>query len=108
MKLLSRLEEIILLSIWRLAGNAYGITIHEELVRVTGKKWPLGAIYAPLERLRKNKYVQTAASEPTAERGGRHKILYRLTPSGKSALAEIRKVSARAWAGLPAGKLEKS
>lgn len=106
MKLLSRLEEIVLLSIWRLGENAYGITIHEEIVRLTGKDWPLGAIYAPLERLRKNRYLQTVVSRPTPERGGRRKILYRLTPSGKAALAEIRKVSDRVWSGIPAGEFE--
>ena len=37
MKLLSRIEEIILLSIWRLGDEAYGIAIQEEVVKVTGK-----------------------------------------------------------------------
>lgn len=37
MKILSRLEEFVLLSVWRLGDNAYGITIHEDVVRVTGK-----------------------------------------------------------------------
>ena len=31
MRLISRIEEIILLSIWRLQNNAYGITIVEEV-----------------------------------------------------------------------------
>ena len=107
MKLLSRLEEIVLLSIWRLGENAYGITIHEEVVRSAGKNWPLGAIYAPLDRLRRNGCVRTITSRPTAERGGRRKVLYRLTPSGKAALAEIRKVQARIWTGIPDAELEK-
>jgi len=107
MKLLSRLEEIVLLSIWRLGENAYGITIREEVARATGKNWPLGAIYAPLDRLRRNGYVRTIVSRPTSERGGRRKVLYRLTPSGKEALADVRKVSAQIWEGVPAVEFEK-
>jgi len=31
MKLLSRNEEIVLLAIWRLQGNAYGVTIRQQV-----------------------------------------------------------------------------
>ena len=51
MRLISRLEEIILLSIWRLRDNAYGITILDEVARATGKTWLTGSIYASLGRL---------------------------------------------------------
>lgn len=108
MKILSRIEEIFLLAIWRLGENAYGITIQEEVERATDRKWALGAIYAPLDRLRKNRYVATNVSPPTRERGGRRKILYRLTPSGKAALAEARKIYDRTWGGVPALEFEKS
>lgn len=101
MKLLSRIEEILLISIWRLGGNAYGITIREEVIKATGKDWLLGAVYAPLSRLHRNGYVETVISGPTAERGGRSKIIYRLTPRGKEALAEIQRVNARVWRGVP-------
>jgi DNA-binding PadR family transcriptional regulator len=107
MKLLSRIEEIILLSIWRLGDNAYGITIREAVVEATGQDWLLGAIYAPLSRLYKNGYVKTSASGPRPERGGRTKILYRLTPRGQEALAEVRRVNERVWRGLPAMALDK-
>ncbi len=107
MKMLSRIEEVFLLAIWRLGDNAYGITIQGEVERATDRKWALGAVYAPLDRLRKNRYVETFASAPTAERGGRRKILYRLTPSGKSALAEARKINERTWGTVPAFEFEK-
>ena len=53
MRLLSRLEEIVLLSIWRLQDNAYGITILDEVEKATGKIWLTGSIYASLGRLLK-------------------------------------------------------
>ena len=100
MKLLTRTEEIILLSIWRLGENAYGITIREEVGKATGEKWPLGAVYPFLSRLHKGGYVKTLTSHSTPERGGRHKIMYRLTEAGKDALAEVKRVNARAWKGV--------
>jgi len=108
MKILSRIEEIFLIAIWRLGENAYGITIREEVERATGTNWSLGATYAPLDRLRKNRYVTTLTSPPTNERGGRRKILYRLTPAGKAALAEARKINERTWGDVPAFEFEKS
>ena len=43
MKLLSRSEEIILLAVWRLRENAYGVTIREQVSKATGHDWPFGA-----------------------------------------------------------------
>jgi PadR family transcriptional regulator PadR len=100
MKLLSRIEEIILLSIWRLDDEAYGIAIREEVVKATGKRWLLGAIYGPLGRLHKNKYVTSVKGEPTPERGGRAKVYYRLTKKGKDALAESYRVNTLIWEGI--------
>ena len=106
MKLLSRIEEIILLSIWRLKDNAYGMTIREEVIKATGKNWLLGAIYSPLGRLQKNGLVKTIKGEPSPERGGRAKVFYRLTPEGKKALLEIERVNAVIWTNIPPLGLE--
>jgi len=100
MRLLTRMEEIILISIWRLKDNAYGITIREEVSRATGKEWALGAIYPFLSRLHQGGYVLTVTSQATRERGGRHKILYRLTETGREALAEVCEVHERTWEGI--------
>jgi DNA-binding PadR family transcriptional regulator len=106
MKLLSRIEEIILLAIWRLDERAYGMTIREEVIKATGKKWLLGAIYAPLGRLQKNGYVTSEKGEPSPERGGRAKVFYRLTRKGKEALVEIHRVNTRIWRDIHLSELE--
>lgn len=108
MKLLSRIEEIVLLAIWKLGDDAYGLTICREVVRMTGKDWLVGAIYAPLSRLHKNGCVEIRAGEPSAERGWRRRVYYKLTPQGKAALAEIQEVNARVWQGVPRFKQEQS
>ena len=101
MKLLSRIEEIILVAIWRLRDDAYGMTIREEVIKATGKEWLMGAIYGPLGRLHKNGYVEAVKGEPTAERGGRAKVYYRLSVEGRAALKEIQQVNAYLWKDIP-------
>lgn len=94
MKLLGRIEEIILLAIWKLGEKAYGMAIREEIIKATGENWLLGSIYDPLGRLHKKKYVLTIKGEPTPERGGRAKVYYEVTPEGKEALFKVQKVNA--------------
>ncbi len=101
MKLLTKVEEMILLSIWRLQDNAYGVSICEEIEQATGRKWNIGAIYAPLARLEKNGFVRTKKGEPVAERGGRSKVFYTLTALGKNALRRSHEVNEAIWSELP-------
>jgi len=102
MKLVTKLEEIIMLAIWRLQDNAYGITIFEEVKRATGKKWLTGSVYASLSRLLRRELVCSDEGEPTPERGGRRKIYYGLTQKGQKTLQDIRRINDVAWADLPA------
>lgn len=101
MKLLSRYEEIILLTIWRLQLNAYGVAIRTYVTEVTGENVSIGAIYAPLHRLEKKGYVKTKMGEPVAERGGRSKVYYQLTSQGKESLIQIKTINETLWVGLP-------
>ena len=106
MKFLSRIEEIILLAIWKLQDNAYGITIQNQVAKDTGVEWMSGAIYGPLSRLLKNGYVTSFKGETTAKRGGRHKILYKLTSEGKDKLIAIQEVNQAIWKDVPVLKSE--
>jgi len=99
MKLISRIDELILIAIWKLGKNAYGMAVREEIIRATGMNWLLGAIYGPLARLHRQGLVASVKGEPTPERGGRAKVYYELTPAGKAALKTIREVSAEMWKG---------
>ena len=108
MKLLSRSEEIILLAIWQLQDNAYGVTIRGQVKETTGREWSIGAIYAPLHRIEKKGLVRTIEGEPVAERGGRRKIYYIVTDEGKQAMAEIKKVHESIWKDAPSLGMEKA
>ena len=101
MRLLSRGEEIILLAVWRLEGNAFGISIRDQVSEATGYEWTLGAVYVPLDKLARKGYVVKSYSRPTPQRGGRSKVLYHLTPKGKKALRTVREVQESLWKGIP-------
>jgi DNA-binding PadR family transcriptional regulator len=90
MQFLSRIEEILLLAIWKLDENAYGIAIRKQVEEDTGVKWLSGAIYGPLSRLRKNGYVKTAMGANKTDKRGRPRIYYTLTPIGKEKLQAIQ------------------
>ncbi len=101
MKILSRAEELVLLSVWRLQQDAYGVTIRKHIIESTNVDWSIGAIYVPLDRLTKWGYLEAIEGEPTAERGGRRKRYYSLTEDGRMALENLRQVQNNMWDGLP-------
>ena len=98
---LTKLEEQILLSVWKLGDNAYGLTIYQHIVEITEKKIAIGGIYYPLERLVKKRFLNAYKGEPTAERGGQAKRYYRLTKYGWDALVKEKKAQDAFWQGLP-------
>ncbi len=101
MRILSRTEELVLLSVWRLQKEAYGVTIRKHLIEQTKTEWSIGAIYVPLDRLTKWEYLEAVQGEPTTERGGRSKRYFKLTRDGITALAHLKKVQDSMWAELP-------
>ncbi len=101
MKLISRAEEIILTAILLLEGNAYGITIREHILKVTGHEWSFASIYGPLDKLKQKGFVEKELGGATQERGGRNKYLYSITEKGKEALREIRGIQNNIWGDIP-------
>ncbi len=81
-------EMLVLLAVLRLGSGAYGVTVREELERETSRTLTLGTIYKTLGRLEAKEYLQSCTSEPTAERGGRRKRLYEVSPSGLAAVRQ--------------------
>jgi PadR family transcriptional regulator PadR len=98
---LTRNEELILLSIWKLKGNAYGVSIRANFKTVTGKSLNYGSLYNTLYRMAQRGFVTTTESTPLSQQGGRRKILYTLTSQGEKALAEAQKIQKLAWGEVP-------
>ncbi|MFC2157791.1 PadR family transcriptional regulator [Acidobacteriota bacterium] len=99
MRLLSRTEELVLLAVWKLQEKAYCVPIRTELNLVTGKSWSFGSIYDPLERLERKGLLKSYLTDPTNERGGRSKRVYKLTFDGKKELTDIRNIQEAMWSG---------
>jgi len=101
MKFLSRQEELLLLSIWRLGENAYGVPIREHVSKVSERYWSIGAVYDVLDRLARKGLVTTVVSAPVKARGGKSKRYYRITESGFKSLQYLTSLQERAWSGMP-------
>ena len=94
---LSRNEELILLSIWKLKDNAYGVTIRKSFMEMNSHALHYGSLYNTLELLARKRLVSCQESRPESKRGGRRKKLYYLTQEGKRALKEAQSVYRTAW-----------
>ena len=101
--LLGSLEHIVLLALVRLEANAYGMTIRREIEERTGRNLSIGAVYATLDRLESKGYVRSFLGEPTAERGGRAKRLFRIEAEGNQALRASQDAIRKMTLGLPKG-----
>jgi DNA-binding PadR family transcriptional regulator len=99
---LGSLEHIVLLAIAQLGENAYGMTVRREIEKRTGRDLSIGATYATLERLESKGFVTSSLGEPTAERGGRAKRLFRIETAGEEALRASQSAIRRMAAGLRA------
>ena len=97
MKLLTKVEEFILLAIWSLREQAYSLAIQRHISEISNENWSLGTIYAPLERLEKRGHIYSYITEPKPEKGGRQKRVYCITDGGKKALLQSREVQKSMW-----------
>jgi len=100
MKLLTRSEEMLLLAVWRLQEEAYGVTIRDQLAEVSGKSSSFGALFVSLDRLERKGHLESYFSDPLPVRGGKKRRMFRLSSKGRVALCEIRKVERALWHGI--------
>jgi PadR family transcriptional regulator PadR len=94
-------EELVLLAVCILDGNAYGVTVREELEQQAGRIVTLGAIHATLYRLQDKGLLTSSLGGATEERGGRRRRLFRITNTGLEALRAGREVREKMWSLVP-------
>ena len=102
---LGEFEELVLLTAAVLNGQAYGVSIAEELEKETGRSVSLSAVHAALQRLGEKGMVTSYLGGATAERGGRRKRFFTVTAAGSRALGEIRQTRNRLWGLIPGAAL---
>ena len=98
---LGEFQEIVLLSILVLDGNAYGVSIQEEISNRTGREVSRGALHTALTRLEDKGFITSTFGGATATRGGRRKRFYELSNRGKDALQKIKTIRESYWAAIP-------
>lgn len=97
---LGSIELLVLLAVMRAGRNAYGIPIAREIEAVSGKEVALGSIYATLSRLEAKGLIASELGEPTPERGGRAKAIFRLTTKGLREVRDAQAMLTRMWSGI--------
>jgi DNA-binding PadR family transcriptional regulator len=94
---LGELEELILLAVRRLGEQADGGSVRAALAEHASRKVSVSTIYVTLMRLEEKGYAHSWKGQPTAERGGKAKRKYEVTPEGREVLERARTVRNRMW-----------
>jgi PadR family transcriptional regulator PadR len=97
---LGEFEHIVLLALLRLADQAYGVTVRQEIELRINREVSIGAVYATLDRLAAKGYVKSHLGDPTPERGGRSKRFFRVTAKGIAAVNRTHGALERMTEGL--------
>jgi PadR family transcriptional regulator PadR len=97
---LGEFEEILLLAVFRLKDDAYGVSLRRFIEEETGRSTSIGSVYTTLERLEHKGYISSWQGEATPERGGRAKRYFKIESPGVRALHETRTIRAKMWAGV--------
>ena len=97
---LGEFEEIVLLTVARLEGQAYGVNITHEIIEQTDRAVRLNQVHASLLRLEEKGMVNSRMGEPTPERGGRRKRIFKITAYGQQTLRDIKDVRSHLWSLL--------
>ncbi|MCP4725878.1 MAG: PadR family transcriptional regulator [bacterium] len=101
MKRLTITEEILLLTIWRLKDDAYGVTIRDRICEYYDSDVGFGTLYNNLDQLVKKGYVKAEKGEPSPVRGGKRKVYYSITKEGLQSLKNARELHNKLWDGVP-------
>ena len=98
---LGEFEEIVLLTVAILNGEAYGLSIIEEIESRLERNVSLGAIQTVLKRLQGKRMVRSAFGEATKIRGGKRKRYYTITAEGERVLKQTKVQRLSLWDAIP-------
>jgi PadR family transcriptional regulator PadR len=98
---LGEFEEIVLLTVGVLHGNAYGVSIKDEIEQRLDREVTIGALQITLRRLESKGFLKAIQGEPTENRRGRPKLFFEITAYGKKALDYTKESRDELWKALP-------
>ncbi|GAB3728701.1 PadR family transcriptional regulator [Spirosoma lituiforme] len=102
---LGEFEELVLLAVAVLQGQAYGVTVAAELKQRTIRTISLSGVHIALYRLEEKGFLLSELGGATNERGGRRKRFFTVTAVGRQTLGEMRDVRNQLWDSIPTTSL---
>ena len=98
---LGEFEEVVLLTVAVLYGEAYGIAIADEIEKRLNRKVSIGSLQTVLRRLEKKGYLNSSFGEATSVRGGKRKRFFTVTDFGQKILSEVKEQRMNLWQSIP-------
>lgn len=98
---LGEFEEIVMLTVGVLYGEAYGVSIKKEIETRLNRSVSVGALQTALKRLEGKGYLQSHEGGSTSERGGRPKRFFSITAQGKRAIEETKEIRNQLYNAIP-------
>jgi DNA-binding PadR family transcriptional regulator len=102
---LGEFEELVLLAVCILEGEAYGISVKKEVEKHSGRSILLGAVHITLYRLQDKGLLRSEMGGKTDKRGARRKRLFTITDAGMRQLRAAQEVRWKMWQLIPQLKL---
>ena len=97
---LGEFEQLVLLAILRLRGDAYGRAILRDVQTHLARDIAAGAVHATLTRLERKGLLSSHLAAGSEIRAGRPRRYYRLEPRGRRALEHARTAVEHLWRGF--------
>ena len=107
MKELTKLEEVVMIAIWNLGDDTYGVKIKKKVHEITGKEYFYNTLYTTFDQLIRKGFIVKDYGEPTAVRGGKRKVFFQITKEGMVALENAFERQSRVWGGITKEALKK-
>jgi len=98
---LAEFEEIVMLTVALLYGEAYGIAIVDEIEKRMKRKVSIGALQTVLRRLEKKGYLTSELGESSSIRGGKRKRFFTVTKLGQRVLETTKDQRLSLWKAIP-------
>ena len=96
-------EEFTLLAVAALGDDTYAVPIQQYVEKVTARPVSIGSVYAALARLEQKGLLRSTMSAAVAQRGGKSKRVYTVTPTGLRTARDLHRVRERIWSAITEG-----
>lgn len=97
---LGEFEHLVLLSILRLSGDAYSVSVVLDLEAVTGREISQAAVFMTLRRLEVKGFLASRLDDASVPDTGRERRYFSITAAGVQRLRAARTMMLRLWDGI--------